>query len=254
MYTAAMKSATLTLPDGRTLAYHIRRSGRAKYMRMQYSPDKGLIVTQPAGVCEHVLADWINSKHDWISKALESAEHQPVKASLPPLPDTITFPALNETVHVSYYQHPGRQISTDYYDHEAAHSLILGGPVDNQAFCIHVLQKWTQSYAKYHLGILLQQIAQETGFTYNNYTVKAQKTRWGSCSSKGNINLNYKLLLMPPEWLRYTMIHELCHTQEMNHSKRFWALVEKHMPDYQRVHQEMKNAAAALPDWANHRL
>ena len=123
---------------------------------------------------------------------------------------------------------------------------------DNDEFYIHVLQKWMQQYARLPLGQLLAQMAEVTGFRYNSYRIKAQRTRWGSCSSKGNINLNYKLALMPEHWARYTVVHELCHTVELNHSKRFWALVEQFIPDYNTVHAEMKNATLALPSWANY--
>lgn len=252
-----MKSATLILPDGRTLNYRVRHSNRAKYMRMQFSSDKGLIVTQPAHVCEHVLADWINTKLDWISKASATVEEKARQReqSSPGIelqrPETLELKAINQRIRVTYLKTASVQIASDYTDDGV---LTLSGATDNTPFCIHVLQKWTQSYAKYHLGLLLQQLAQETGFSYNDYRVKDQKTRWGSCSSRGNINLNYKLLLMPAEWARYTLLHELCHTEEMNHSKRFWALVEKHMPDYRRIHEAMKTAETQLPAWANHRL
>lgn len=63
-------------------------------------------------------------------------------------------------------------------------------------------------------------------------TIREQKTRWGSCSSKGNLNFNWKLIMAPPQVLDYVVIHELCHLKEFNHSPRFWALVEARMPEY----------------------
>ncbi len=69
--------------------------------------------------------------------------------------------------------------------------------------------------------------------SYGRVTVRCQKTRWGSCSQKGNLNFNCLLLLAPPRVLDYVVVHELCHRKEMNHSVRFWAEVERVMPDYQ---------------------
>ena len=90
------------------------------------------------------------------------------------------------------------------------------------------------------------QIAPLVGVTCGNVTVRFQSTRWGSCSGKGNLNFNGLLLLAPPEVLEYVVVHELCHRKEMNHSKKFWALVEGILPDYLNRRKWLKENGAAL--------
>ena len=75
------------------------------------------------------------------------------------------------------------------------------------------------------------------GVKYNQIAIRTQRTRWGSCSSKGNLNFNCLLGLTPPEVLDYVVVHELCHLIEMNHSKQFWDAVARSIPDY-KVHRK----------------
>lgn len=84
------------------------------------------------------------------------------------------------------------------------------------------------------------------GVTYGRITIRNQRTRWGSCSSEGNLNFNCLLMLTPPEVRDYVVVHELCHRKEMNHSAAFWAEVERVLPDYRAQRQWLKDNGAAL--------
>ncbi len=103
-----------------------------------------------------------------------------------------------------------------------------------------------KEYAKYQMAakILakerLEYFNQFYGFTYNKVFVRNQKTRWGSCSKVGNLNFNYKIALLPENLRDYIIVHELCHLGEFNHSKQFWALVAKTMPDYKKQRGELR--------------
>lgn len=84
------------------------------------------------------------------------------------------------------------------------------------------------------------------GVSYNGITIRNQRTRWGSCSSLGNLNFNCLLVLVPPAVLDYVVIHELCHRREMNHSAKFWAEVEKFDPDYREHRKWLKENGGSL--------
>lgn len=88
--------------------------------------------------------------------------------------------------------------------------------------------------------------AEKENFVYNKITIKNLVSRWGSCSTKGNLNFNCLLMITPDYVIDYIVVHELCHLREMNHSEKFWAEVEKIMPDYQRAELWLKQNGGNL--------
>ena len=91
--------------------------------------------------------------------------------------------------------------------------------------------------AKEYIPKRVAYYAQLLDVTYATISIRDQKTRWGSCSSKGNLSFSWRLILAPPKVLDYVVVHELCHRKEMNHSPHFWALVESLVPDY-KIHRQ----------------
>lgn len=100
--------------------------------------------------------------------------------------------------------------------------------------------------AKQYIPQRVAYYASRMGVSYGRISIREQKTRWGSCSSKGNLNFNWKLMLMPEEVLDYVVVHELAHRKEMNHSPRFWAVVEAELPDYRQLRLRLKECGRAL--------
>ena len=92
----------------------------------------------------------------------------------------------------------------------------------------------------------VKHFAPMVGVTYGRITIRNQKTRWGSCSGAGNLNFNCLLMLLPPEIIDYVVVHELCHRKEMNHSPKFWAQVERILPNYRTLRQRLKDLGAPL--------
>lgn len=100
--------------------------------------------------------------------------------------------------------------------------------------------------AKDKLPRLVVRYAKKMNISYEKVFVKTQKTRWGSCSSKGNINLNCLLMKVPPYVRKYVIVHELAHRKEMNHSEHFWKLVANEMSDYQKAVKWLKKNEEAV--------
>ncbi len=99
------------------------------------------------------------------------------------------------------------------------------------------------------LEIIHQRVAHfapKVGVTYGRITIRNQRSRWGSCSTQGNLNFNCLLMLTPPEVLDYVVVHELCHRKEMNHSKRFWDEVQKILPNYDAQRKWLKENGNSL--------
>ncbi len=78
------------------------------------------------------------------------------------------------------------------------------------------------------------------GFTYNRVAIRDQRSRWGSCSQRRNLNFNYRLLFLPSHLVDYVIVHELCHLKEFNHGASFWALVAERCPEHQRARRELR--------------
>lgn len=92
----------------------------------------------------------------------------------------------------------------------------------------------------------LEHYNQFYNLTYNRVAIRNTRSRWGSCSSKKNLNFNYRILLLEPKLQDYLIVHELCHLQEMNHAPQFWALVAQQVPDYKACIQELRAAEKIL--------
>ena len=116
-------------------------------------------------------------------------------------------------------------------EQEANKKEIQGESVKSEYLTNEEIKKLADK-ALQHIPKRVSYFAKQIGVTYGKITIRNQKTRWGSCSSKGNLNFNCLLMLTPPEVIDYVVVHELCHRKEMNHSGAFWAEVEKVLPDY----------------------
>ena len=94
--------------------------------------------------------------------------------------------------------------------------------------------------AKHLVHARVSRFAPLYGVSVNRIFIRNQKTRWGSCSSRGNLNFNWRVVHLPPEALDYLVVHELCHLREFNHSAQFWELVALAVPEYKRIRKDLR--------------
>lgn len=110
--------------------------------------------------------------------------------------------------------------------------FIFYAPRYNRDTINRMMEAWYRKKAKEVFGKRVEYYSPFVGKTVHRIAIRGQHTRWGSCSSKGNLNFNWRLMLAPAEIIDYVVVHELCHLLHMNHSKEFWNSVERILPDY----------------------
>lgn len=102
-------------------------------------------------------------------------------------------------------------------------------------------EKYMRSFAQVYFTLRTVSLnKRHYGFPYGKITIKDQKTRFGSCSTKGNLNFNYRVILSSVEAIDYLILHELCHLREMNHGKKFYDLLSKSCPEYRRIRKQLR--------------
>lgn len=225
-------------------AYTIRRSKRARQILLKISPQYGLEVVVPHHYKQQQFIPNLLAEHRvWIERQLlKVSQHL---QQIYELPTKINLTAINQCVAIDYISAAGQVKIIEQADNK----LILIGDYSNPKPCGELLKGWLFKQAQQHLPNLLETYSKSCGLPYNRVAVKRQKTRWGSCSVKKSINLNYQLLLLPPEITRYVMVHELCHTKELNHSAKFWQLVAGFDCNWQMHRSQLRAYKQLLPGW-----
>jgi predicted metal-dependent hydrolase len=237
-------SSVITWPP----PYKIRRSQRARLIRLNITPTEGLVIVVPWRVSKFQAIEFLYNRRSWVEKHLSllNVSDQFIQEDKIQLPDKIELGALSQRWQVRYEYQPETKKVNIFYQED---HVILSGNINEPTLCFHRLGSWVKETAKIHLTKLMHSISQETELRFSDITFRTQKTLWGSCSKNNNISLNYKLLFLPYEVVRYVLIHELCHTVHFNHSRRFWNLLAKFEPNYKALRKELRLADKYVPKW-----
>lgn len=169
--------------------YKIRKSKRAKRLRLAVYCDGSVVVTQPKNISFDNVEYFIKVKSKWLLDKLDF------------------FNNLKRKIPKSNYE--------DY--------------IKNKEKVLNLINTKVEKFNKIYK------------FKFNKINIKNQKTRWGSCSAKKNLNFNYRLIFLPNKVIDYIIVHELCHLKEFNHSRKFWNLVGRTIFNYADIKKELKN-------------
>lgn len=221
--------------------YSLRVSSRAKHPKLRIKPFGGLEVVIPTRFPKKAVPELVNQHTQWIQTQLQKQQ-----LAEPALPDDIQI-GFDESHWPIVYEHRlATSSSNQIVIRSASHA---DSDEDKHIDQVWQLRNWVRQRAWRLLPPLLEQLSQQTGLTYKKISIRSQRTRWGSCSSTGTISVNDQLLFLPRATAAYLMIHELCHTQHMNHSSRFWHLVEEHCVDFRDHETQLNQARSNIPDW-----
>lgn len=221
--------------------YSVRVSSRAKRLQLKVMPPGKVEVVVPKRFNVNKVPAFVAEHRHWLQRHLDKMAA--VYVDEPLLPEVIHLPAIAKQWQLEYREGLRARVIA-----LGENKLKLHAPSKQHA--CPVLQDWLQQRAKQILPPWLEQVSAEAGLEFNRVTVRAQRTRWGSCSARKNINLNRALLFVSPEAVRYLLIHELCHTVHMNHSPQYWRLVASLMPEYKQMEAELRHVMAKIPRWA----
>jgi hypothetical protein len=221
--------------------YTVRVSQRAKRVILKVSGDRGLEVVVPLGFDQKRVPEVVSRRRAWIERQFEKL----VPAGPPELPGEVGFAVTGEVFAIDVVVRPGPPRLKTNSDGR----VMLAAP--GAAEGLPLLRAWLKQRAGRALPPMLRRESRRTGFDYKRAQVRLQRSRWASCSTRGTVSLNARLMFLPPELVRYVLVHELCHVGQMNHSGGFWRLVEKYAPDYRLLEKRLKEEAGEMvPRWA----
>src|SRR3954449_9626601 len=212
------------------LEYTIRRSPRARRVRVRVDPYDGVEVVIPQRATHREAQAAIRELRPWIDKRLKEAGNARQRLEAPPG----TVPFLGGHLRLHYDEGGTRP-------HRKQDALHL--PASNAH---HALERWYRTQARAEIAPRLARAAKALDRKPTTLAIRNQRTRWGSCSATGAMSFNWRLMLAPEPVLDYVVWHEACHLVVMDHSKCFWALVERHVPGYREPRRWLRHNGAAL--------
>jgi predicted metal-dependent hydrolase len=219
-----------TLRNVTEIPYTVRRSARARRVRVNVHAHTGVEVVLPTRAPERAAAAAVREMRPWIERRLSDVKE--VRARIAERAGTL--PYLGTSLELVPQQGRTRV-------HRMGERLLVPAGDARPA-----LERFYRRAARAEIAPRLEHATAHAGTSYRDLSIRAQRTRWASCSAGGRMSFNWRLLLAPERVLDYVIWHEVCHLEILDHSPRFWALVERHCPDYRADRAWLSQNGATL--------
>ena len=228
---------TLTLPSGEQIHYQLeRRQRRTVGLKITKT---GLVIHAPKRISQYQLDDIILQKADWVLRKLAAATANKVPEIQWQHGEQLLY--LGSPLTLTLEQNP-RSKAVEY----EPGVLQLAMPKHEPSLIERKVVQWYKKQAIPDFRRRLEIFSSKLGVQFSSLTLSNAASRWGTCNSKKEIRLNWRLLQAPPHLINYVVCHELAHIKEMNHSAKFWATVASIYPDYKAAEKELKALSAKL--------
>ncbi len=214
------------------IAYSVRRSERARRVRVTVDAARGIEVVLPRRAAEREAAAAIRELRPWIERRV--AELERARATVAARGGTV--PYLGDSLRLV------TQPDRTRVHRRGGELLVPSGPDEGRS----ALERWYRRSARREIEPRLDHACGALGRPYSKLTIRGQRTRWASCSPSGAMSFNWRLLLAPAAVLEYVVWHEACHLEVMDHSPRFWSLLETWRPDYRDHARWLRRHGATL--------
>ena len=230
-------SHSLTLPSGDQLHYQLeRRQRRTVGLKITQT---GLVIHAPKRISQSQLEDIIVQKADWVLRKLASVTANKIPEIQWQHGEQLLF--LGNAITLTI-EHNTRSKAVEY----EPGVLQLAMPNQDEVLIARKVVQWYKKQAITDFTRRLEIFSSKLGVKFTSLTLSNAASRWGSCNSKKEIRLNWRLLQAPPHIINYVVCHELAHIKEMNHSAKFWATVASIFPDYKAAEKELKALSPQL--------
>jgi len=216
---------------------HTRRG--QKYIRLRISGEGRVRLSAPTSTSKRELEAALESKRQWLTKHLERIRTR--FAELDPLKEVMID---GQRLRVQYTPARRRTGTAEFYPDEGR--VELRGPQLPRHEWMQVLGRQLRKEADRRLPELAAEVSREAGIPFARLFLRNQHTRWGSSSSIGNISLNWRSVMLPPQVQRYLLLHELVHQRHLNHSQAFWRTLEAYCPRYREAEKWLKTNAGLI--------